>query len=158
IALFSLIPKGFFPQQDVGRLFAFVIADQDTSFQAMRRRLETFAALVSAEPAVQHSIAFAGGQNSGSVNQGRMFITPRPPGQRKDDVFGVMDRLRKRAARVPGASLYMQAMQDLSIGGRLSNAQFQYTLSSDSLDELNHWAPILLARLRHTKQVTDVSS
>ncbi|HXW83454.1 MAG TPA: efflux RND transporter permease subunit, partial [Candidatus Binataceae bacterium] len=157
IWMFVVIPKGFFPQEDVGRMFAFVVADEDTSFQAMQRRLVAFSKVLQADPAISHTIAFAGA-NSGSINQGRMFITMTPLSERKISVYDVINRIRAKAAKIPGATLYMQAMQDLSIGGRLSNAQFQYTLSGDNLEDLNHWAPILLKNMRHLPEITDLSS
>ncbi|HVA81299.1 MAG TPA: multidrug efflux RND transporter permease subunit [Candidatus Binataceae bacterium] len=157
IYLFYVVPKGFFPQQDTGRMMGMLLADQDTSFQAMQRKLGEFVKAVTQDPAIDHVVAFAGG-NAGAVDSGRMFITLKPLGARKIGVMEVIGRLRKRTARIPGATLYLQAAQDLTIGGRGSNAQYQYTLQSDDLRSLNHWAPRLLAKLRTVHQLTDVSS
>jgi len=157
IYLFYIVPKGFFPQQDTGRMMGMLLADQDTSFQAMQQKLGEFVKIVTQEPAIDHVVAFAGGM-AGAVNSGRMFITLKPLGERKIGVMEVIGRLRKRTAQIPGATLYLQAAQDLTIGGRMSNAQYQYTLQGENLQSLNHWAPRLLSKLRTIHQLTDVSS
>jgi multidrug efflux pump len=157
IYLFDVIPKGFFPQQDNGRLMGALVADQDTSFQAVKRLLNEYVDRIKADPAVEHVTAFAGG-NAGATNSARMFITLKPLDQRRLSADLVIARLRKKLAHIPGATLYMQASQDVRVGGRMANAQYQYTLQSTDLDELNHWAPQLLQALRHLPQLTDVSS
>jgi multidrug efflux pump len=155
--LFVVIPKGFFPQQDNGRLMGALIADQDTSFQAMNRLLTEYVNRIETDPAVDHVIGFAGGSGS-SPNTARMFINLKPPGQRKLSADLVIARLRKKLAHIPGAMLYLQASQDVRVGGRMSNAQYQYTLQGTDLLELNHWAPRLLQILRRLPQLTEVSS
>jgi multidrug efflux pump len=159
VYLFTVIPKGFFPQQDTGRLMGAIMADQDTSFQAMRDRLTVFVNLIKADPAVEHVIGFAGGSGSaGSTNTARMFIALKPLGQRNVSADQVITRLRKKTSHVEGATLYLQAVQDLRIGGRSSNALYQYTLQGSDLNELNQWAPRLLAKMRSMRILTDVNS
>ncbi|MBV8056770.1 MAG: efflux RND transporter permease subunit, partial [Deltaproteobacteria bacterium] len=157
IYLYAVIPKGFFPQQDNGRLMGALIADQDTSFQAMNRLLTEYVNSIKTDPAVEHVVGFAGG-NAGAANTARMFISLKPLGQRKLSADLVIARLRKKLAHIAGATLYLQASQDLRVGGRMSNAQYQYTLQSTDLSELNHWAPRLLQALRRLPQLTEVSS
>lgn len=157
IYLFIVIPKGFFPQQDNGRLMGALIADQDTSFQAMNRLLTQYVNSIKTDPAVQHVIGFAGG-NAGATNTARMFITLKPLEQRRLRADLVIARLRKKLSHIAGATLYMQASQDVRVGGRMSNAQYQYTLQSTDLGELNQWAPRLLQALRRIPQLTEVSS
>jgi multidrug efflux pump len=159
VYLFMIIPKGFFPQQDTGRLMGAIIADQDTSFQAMRDRLTVFVNTIKADPSVQHVIGFAGGSGSaGSTNTARMFIALKPLGPRKLSADEVIARLRKKTAHIEGATLYLQAVQDLRIGGRSSNALYQYTLQGSDLQELNKWAPLLLKKMRTMRILTDVNS
>jgi multidrug efflux pump len=157
VYLFRVIPKGFFPQQDTGRMMGALQADQDTSFQALRQRLVEFAKTVKANPGVDKVVAFAGG-NGGSTNSARMFASLKPNDQRKHSADQIIGQLRKATAKIPGASLYLQAVQDLRIGGRTSNAQYQYTLRGDDVAQLNQWAPKLLALMRHLPLLTDVSS
>jgi multidrug efflux pump len=159
VYLFMIIPKGFFPQQDTGRLMGAILADQDTSFQAMRDRLTVFVNTIKADPSVQHVIGFAGGSGSaGSTNTARMFIALKPLGPRKLSADEVIARLRKKTAHIEGATLYLQAVQDLRIGGRSSNALYQYTLQGSDLQELNKWAPLLLKKMRTIRILTDVNS
>jgi multidrug efflux pump len=159
VYLFMIIPKGFFPQQDTGRLMGAILADQDTSFQAMRDRLTVFVNTIKADPSVQHVIGFAGGSGSaGSTNTARMFIALKPLGPRKLSADEVIARLRKKTAHIEGATLYLQAVQDLRIGGRSSNALYQYTLQGSDLQELNKWAPLLLKKMRTMRILTDVNS
>jgi multidrug efflux pump len=157
IYLFTVIPKGFFPQQDNGRLMGALIADQDTSFQAMNRLLTEYVNRIKADPAVEHVVGFAGG-NAGATNTARMFIALKPLSQRKLSADLVIARLRKKLTHIAGATLYLQASQDVRVGGRMSNAQYQYTLQSTDLLELNHWAPRLLQVLRRLPRLTEVSS
>jgi multidrug efflux pump len=159
VYLFTIIPKGFFPQQDTGRLMGAILADQDTSFQAMRDRLTLFVNTIKADPAVEHVIGFAGGSGSaGSTNTARMFIALKPLAQRKISADLVIARLRKKTARIEGATIYLQAVQDLRVGGRSSNALYQYTLQGSDLQELNKWAPLLLQKMRTLHILTDVNS
>jgi multidrug efflux pump len=157
VYLYAVIPKGFFPEQDTGRLMGMIIADQETSFQSMRAKLARYTELVNADPAVEHVIAFTGG-GGGATNNGRMFIALKPLAVRKISAAQVISRLRRRTASVAGARLYLQAVQDLRIGGRLENAEYQYTLQSQDLALLNRWAPRLLAAMRRLPELRDVSS
>jgi multidrug efflux pump len=157
VYLYAVIPKGFFPEQDTGRLMGMIIADQETSFQAMRTKLARYTDLVKADPAVEHVIAFTGG-GGGATNNGRMFIALKPLAVRKISAAQVISRLRRRTAAVAGARLYLQAVQDLRIGGRLESAEYQYTLQSQDLALLNQWAPRLLAAMRRLPELRDVSS
>jgi multidrug efflux pump len=157
IELFRYIPKGFFPQQDNGRLMGAVQADQDTSFQAINELLNRYVAGVKADAAVDHVTAFAGG-TAGATNTARMFITLKPVSQRKVTADQVIQRLRRKLVGITGGRLYLQASQDIRVGGRMGNAQYQYTLQSTDLDELNKWAPKLLEAMRKAREITDVSS
>jgi multidrug efflux pump len=157
VYLFMIIPKGFFPEQDTGRLMGAIMADQDISFQAMRQTLTQFVNTIMKDRAVDHVIGFAGA-NAGSINSARMFIALKPLDQRKISAEEVIARLRKATAKIPGAALYLQATQDLRVGGRSANAEYQYTLQGDDLTELNKWAPKLLNKLRTMRIVTDVNS
>jgi multidrug efflux pump len=157
IYLFLIIPKGFFPEQDTGRLMGAIMADQDISFQAMRQTLTQFVDTIKKDPAVSHVIGFAG-SNAGSINSARMFIALKPLGQRKLGAQAIIARLRKATARIPGAALYLQAVQDVRVGGRSANAEYQYTLQGNNLGEVNQWAPRLLNKLRTMHIVTDVNS
>jgi len=130
IYLYTIVPKGFFPQQDVGRLSGNIQADQSISFQAMRKKLANYVDIVRADPAVDNVVAFTGG---GQTNGGFMFISLKPISERKLSADQVIARLRPQLAREPGASLFLQPQQDIRIGGRPSNAQYQYTLQSDDI-------------------------
>ncbi len=163
---FLSVPKGFFPQQDTGRMGGGVQAEQDIAFPAMRDKMQQFVSIVKQDPAVVNVVAFTGGQ--GSSNSGRMFVTLKPlkerdryrdkTGSHPVSVDQVINRLRPKLAVVPGATLIMTPTQDLQIGGRFSNAQFQYTLQSEDLNDLNYWAPRLLAKLRTLPELRDVNS
>jgi len=154
--LFYIIPKGFFPEQDNGRLVGAIVADQDTSYQAMNTRLLRLISTVRKDPAVYNVLAFTG--TNGATNTATMFVGLKPLGERKLSAEAVIARIRKKLAKNSGLSLYLQAQQDLRIGGRTSNAEFQYTLTSDDLHLLTLWAPKLLTRLRALPRLTDVSS
>jgi multidrug efflux pump len=156
VILFIIVPKGFFPQQDTGRMMGAIQADQDTSFQAMRARLQTLAGIVGQDPDVDHAMGFVGG--GGVTNTGRLFLSLKPNNKRKVSADQIIARLRGKLAKVPGAALFLQPVQDLRIGGRLGNAQYQYTLQGDDSKELFHWAPLVLAKMRTLKQVTDVNT
>jgi len=156
VYLYIIVPKGFFPQQDTGRVVGSVQAAQDISFDAMRGKMKQFVDLVLKDPAVNTVVAFAGGNTT--YNTGRMFITLKPLEQRKVSADQVIARLRSHLAVVPGATLYMQSAQDLTIGGRQSQAQYQYTLQGEDLQELNAWAPRLLQKLRSMPQLKDVNT
>jgi multidrug efflux pump len=157
--LFVIVPKGFFPQQDTGRLTGSTRASQDISFEAMRVKQRQLAQMVLDDPAIYSVTAFAGGGRN-SNNVGFMFIALKPLGQRPDRVSAdqVVNRLRRKLTSVPGATLFLQANQDIQIGGRGSDAQYQYTLSDENLNELNSWAPQLQARMRSMPELRDVST
>ncbi|PYO48263.1 MAG: multidrug transporter subunit MdtC, partial [Candidatus Rokuibacteriota bacterium] len=158
--LFVVIPKGFFPQQDNGRIAGVLVAAQDVSFQAIRDKMVRFVEIVRTDPAVETATAFTGGGGGRGTtsNTGRMFISLKPRSQRKLSADEVIARLRPKLAQVPGATLFLQATQDVRLGGRISQAQYQYTLVSDNLEELNAWAPRLVATMRKMKELRDVSS
>jgi multidrug efflux pump len=157
VFLYVVAPKGFFPQQDTGRLMGQIIADQDTSSQAMNRLLAQFAEIVSKDPAVDNAIAFSGGQ-SGAINQARMFVALKPLKERQGTADDVINRLRGKLSKVPGATLFLQSVQDLRIGGRASAAQYQYTLQGDSLDDLTKFGPLMMAKIRTLPGIVDVNS
>src|ERR1700730_9668313 len=157
VYLFTVIPKGFFPQQDTGRLMGAIQADQETSFQAMRNRLTQFVGMIKADPAVDHVIGFAGG-GAGGTNTARMFIALKPLAERKISADQVIGRLHKKTSSIAGATLYLQAVQDLRIGGRSSNALYQYTLQGSDLREVNQWAPRRLQKMRTLPMLTEVNS
>jgi multidrug efflux pump len=159
IYLFIIVPKGFFPQQDTGRLGGQTVAAQDISFDAMRVKQRQLAQMVLDDPAILTVTAFAGG-GRGSNNTGFMFVALKPLNQRPGRVSAdqVVARLRRRLTTVPGAILYLQTQQEFQIGGRGSAAQYQYTLSDENLNELNTWAPQLQSRMRTMPELADVST
>src|SRR5216684_1763786 len=157
IYLYKVVPNGFFPQQDTGRLTGSVQADQDISFAAMKEKMEQFVGIVMKDSNVQTIVGFAGGNTA--KNQGRMFITLKPRGkERKITADQVIGKLRPKLAKVPGATLFMQSAQDLTIGGRQSQAQYQYTLQGEDLKELTTWAPRLLQKMRTMPDLRDVNT
>jgi multidrug efflux pump len=160
--LFYIVPKGFFPQQDTGRMGGRTRASQDISFEAMRIKQRDLAQMVLEDPAIQSVTAFVGGNGpgGGSSNVGNMFIALKPLNQRPGRVPAdqVVNRLRGKLTSVPGAALILQVQQEFQIGGRGSDAQYQYTLSDENLNELNSWAPQLLARMRTMPELRDVST
>jgi multidrug efflux pump len=169
VFLYIKVPKGFFPQQDTGRIMGGVMAAQDISFQSMSDKMTRYVDIVMKDPAVDSVVGFAGGNTA--LNQGRFFMMLKPlerrstckpkhfwqscPNVSADDVI---NRLRGKLAVVPGATLILQSAQDLTIGGRFGNAQYQYTLQSANLDDLNNWAPRLLTKLRTLPQLRDQNS
>ena len=153
--LYVSIPKGFFPQQDTGRLVGGIQADQSISFQLMREKLQQFQAIIQNDPAVDAVVGFTGG---GQTNSGFVYVALKPLSERKIAADLVIRRLRGELAQVPGATLFLQAVQDIRIGGRASNAQYQYTVQADSVDDLLVWAPKILAALQQIPQLTDVNS
>ncbi len=155
VFLYVIVPKGFFPQQDAGRLNGSIVADQAISFQSMQPKLAEFVKVVMQDPAVESANGFLGG---GTANTGRMFVGLKPKEQRDVGPDQVIGRLRGKLAHVPGATLYLQPVQDLRIGGRPGAAQYQYTLQGDDTAELFAWAPKVLERLRKLKELTDVNS
>ena len=160
IALFIFVPKGFFPEQDTGRLAGSIQAAQDISFQAMREKLLQVVDIIKKNPDVDYVIGFTGGGGGGgsTTNTGRMFIALKPFEQRKSSAAQVITRLRKRLSGVAGAPAFLQPVQDLRIGGKISNALYQYTLQGDDLAELNTWSGRVLQKLRTLPELADVSS
>jgi len=154
--LYVLIPKGFFPQQDTGSIGGSIQADQNSSFQAMQQRVSRFVDIVMRDPDVATVLAYVGG--GGVQSSARMFINLKPRSDRKADATAIIGRLRGKLAAVPGAVLYLQASQDLRIGGRASSAQFQYTLQSDDASALTRWAPRVYDGLRKLPQLADVNT
>ncbi|MCL2887182.1 MAG: multidrug efflux RND transporter permease subunit [Betaproteobacteria bacterium] len=154
VYLYIAIPKGLFPQQDTGRMMGGIQADQSISFQAMRQKLVDFMAIVQADPAIESVFAFTGGSR---VNSGRMFIALKPLAER-DPIDKVMSRLRKKLAHEPGADLFLTPVQDIRAGGRSSNAQYQYTLQADKLDELRQWEPRVRRALGRLPELIDVNT
>jgi len=153
--LYIIIPKGFFPQQDTGRMIGNIQADQSISFQLMQQKLTQLVTLVKNDPAVETAVAFTGG---GQTNAGFMFVSLKPLSERGISVDGVIGRLRRQLTVIPGATLFLQAVQDIRIGGRASNAQYQYTLQGSTLEELNEWAPKIAAAMQAEPVLADVNS
>src|SRR5579883_2285883 len=153
--LYGAIPKGFFPQQDTGRIIGIIQADQSISFQLMQQKLSQFVNIIKDDPAVETVVGFTGG---GQTNSGFMFLSLKPTDQRRISADGVIMRLRRQMAAVPGATLFLQAVQDIRVGGRASNAQYQYTLQGPTLEELNEWTPKILAALQREHDLADVNS
>jgi hydrophobe/amphiphile efflux-1 (HAE1) family protein len=159
ILLYIIIPKGFFPQQDTGRLMGSIQASQDISFQSMKDKLTAIVDIIGKDPAVDTVVAFTGGGGGGTTrNIARMFIALKPLGDRKLSADQVIARLRGKLVSVPGAPAYLQAVQDVRVGGRFGAAQYQYTLQGDNLAELLTWAPRVEQQLRTVPGVADVNS
>jgi multidrug efflux pump len=154
VYLYILVPKGFFPQQDTGRLNGTIQADQDTSFQAMQRRVNQFSDLVRADPDVDTVQAYVGG--NGPQNTARMFAALKD--KRKETIDDVIARIRRKTAGVPGGTLVLQAVQDVRVGARASAAQYQYTLQGDDSSDLNEWAPKVYDQLRRLPELADVNT
>ncbi|WP_288477551.1 multidrug efflux RND transporter permease subunit MdtC [uncultured Pantoea sp.] len=153
--LFVHVPKTFMPEQDTGRLSGFISADQSISFQAMRSKLQDFMEIVGADPAVDSVVGFTGGMRT---NSGSMFISLKPLSERKESAQAIIARLRGKLAKEPGASLYLNAVQDLRAGGRESNASYQYSLLSDDLGALRTWEPKIREAFSALPQLADVNS
>ncbi len=155
--LFFHVNSGFFPQQDTGRFSGSIQGDQDLSFAAMSQKMRVFADIVLKDPAIDTLTCFAGGGGGGG-STARMFGQLKPLSERKMSIDEVIARIRKATSKVPGAALYLQATQDLSVGGRFAAAQYQYTLQADNLADLTHWSPILQQRLAKIPELRDVNS
>jgi multidrug efflux pump len=156
IFLYVEIPKGFFPQQDTGRIIGGIRADQSISFQSMRRKFRQFVNIIREDPAVENVVGFTGGFQT---NSGFLFATLKPLSERRASADQVIARLRPKLAQVPGANVFLQAVQDIRVGGRQGNSQYQFTLQSDSLPDLYAWGPKLTEALRKdTSVITDVDS
>ncbi len=154
--LFWIVPKGFFPQQDNGVAFGGIQGSQDTSFQAMQKATARIVDIVKTDPAVVNAMAFTGG--GGATNSGFIFMGLKPFDQRNATSSQIIDRLRPKLLSVSGANTFMQAGQDLRIGGRQSSAQYQYTIQSDNLQDLVQWGPVLLQQMRKLRLLTDVNT
>ncbi len=156
--LYYVIPKGFIPQEDTGFLFGSIQTRQDTSFAAITKKQDQISRIILKNPAVTGVVSFGGATGGNpSESSARVFAQLKPLGQRQG-VQQVMAELRQQIAKVVGARFFMQVPQDVSIGGHLTQAQYQYTLTDTNSDELNHWAPILLSKMRSMKILTDVAS
>jgi multidrug efflux pump len=155
VYLFLKVPKGFFPQQDNGRIQGSITADQDTSFQAMDKIMLPMINIVAADPAVDTVNGFTGGS---TYNTARLFISLKPLEERKITADLIIARLRPQLAKIAGATLYLQAAQDVRVGGRQSNAQYQFTMQGDNLDDLNTFAPKMVEEFKHIPIIADVSS
>ena len=155
IYLYVVIPKGFFPTQDTGRLIGFIQADQSISFQAMQPKLARFVEIVRADPAVENVVAFTGGAQR---NTGRMFVQLKPLAQRKESADRIIARLRKNLANEPGATLFLNPVQDIRVGGRQANATYQYTLQADDLNELRTWEPRIRQAMSNLPEMVDVNT
>jgi multidrug efflux pump len=160
IYLYIVIPKGFFPQQDTGRLIGGIQADQAISFQSMEGKLRQFISIVQADPAVDTVVGFTGGgsQGGGQANSGFIFVSLKAKSERSMSADQIIGRLRPKLNQVAGARLFLQAAQDIRVGGRQSNAQYQYTLQGDSIADIYKWAPKLTDALQHEPALTDVNS
>ncbi len=155
VYLYVIIPKGFFPTQDTGRLIGFIQADQSISFQAMQPKLASFVSIVRADAAVENVVAFTGGAQR---NTGMMFVQLKPLAERKDSADKIISRLRVKLANEPGANLFLNPVQDIRVGGRAANATYQYTLQADDLAELRTWEPRIRAAMSNLPQLVDVNT
>ncbi|MBW5823937.1 multidrug efflux RND transporter permease subunit MdtC [Yersinia kristensenii] len=153
--LYISIPKTFFPEQDTGRMMGFIQADQSISFQAMQQKLKDFMKIVSADPAVDNVTGFTGGSRT---NSGSMFISLKPLSERSETAQQVITRLRGKLAKEPGANLFLSPVQDIRVGGRQSNASYQFTLLADDLAALREWEPKVRAALSKLPELADVNS
>ncbi len=157
VYLFMIIPKGFFPQQDNGFLTAVSEASQDISFEAMKKHQENLSAIVQADPAVDSIAMFIGGGGT-ALNSGRLYVTLKPHSERDVNAQQIIARLRPKLEKVEGAKLYMQASQDVRLGGRATRTQFEFTLQDANLAELNQWAPKILEKMKTLPQLRDVAT
>jgi multidrug efflux pump len=159
IYLYIIVPKGFFPQEDTGRMGGAARASQDISFDAMNVKQAQLAAIVQKDPGVDYVLAFAGSGGGGATtNVGRMFVSLKPLSERKVSADQIINRLRGKLAHIPGVQLFLQASQDIRVGGRSSDAEYQYTLQDSNLDELNEWAPKLLDKMKTMPELRDAST
>jgi multidrug efflux pump len=160
VYLFIHVPKGFFPQQDNGRLQGTIIADQDTSFQAMEKDLSQMVKIVQADPAVSTVTGFTGSQggNGNTINQARVNIQLKPLDERGVSVYDVIERLRPKLSVIRGSRLYLQAAQDVRVGGRQSAALYQFTMRGDNVEDLTKYGPQMLSALRRVRLISDVNT
>jgi len=158
VVFFYYVPKGFFPEQDTGRIAGNIQAAQDISFQAMQQKLLRIVDIIKKDPDVDYVIGFTGGGGGSTTNTGRMFVSLKPFDSRKASASRIITRLRGKLASVPGASTFLQPVQDLRVGGRMSSALYQYTLQGDNLPDLNIWAQRVQQKLRTLPGLVDVNS
>jgi multidrug efflux pump len=157
IFLYIIVPKGFFPQQDSGRITCSIQADQSMSFQEIKQKLIAYIKIASEDPAVENAAGYVSTSGAGG-NSGNMFLTLKPLAERKISADAVIDRLRTKLSVVAGATLYMQSPQDIVVGGRQGNAQFQYTVSADSVQYLQEWTPKIMDELSKVSGIADINS
>jgi multidrug efflux pump len=155
VYLYIIVPKGFFPQQDTGRMNGYIQADQSVSFQLMRQKMAQFIDILLKDPAVDTAVGFTG---TGQTNGAFVFMSLKPLSERKVSADEVIRRLRPQMAQIPGATLFLQAVQDIRVGGRNANAQYQFTLQADTVEDLYTWAPKILAELQRSPKLADVNS
>lgn len=155
VFLYIVVPKGFFPQQDTGQMFGVIRADQSISFNAMKEKMRTFMLKIKEDPAINQVTGYTG---SGQTNNARLFISLKPLSERKVSADEVIGRLRQKTASEPGATLFLQSVQDIRMGGRQSNAQFQYTLQGDNLNELREWTPKAFRALSKLPMLADLNT
>src|ERR1700687_638641 len=155
VYLYIVIPKGFFPQQDTGLMAGNILGGQDTSFPSMQQKLKQYTDIVMSDPAVKATAANTGG---GAENTGQMEVELKPLNERNVSVYQVIERLRPELAVVPGATLFLRAYQDITVGGRISSLQYQFTLSSENLADLLEWAPRVEAEMNHLPELRDIAS
>jgi multidrug efflux pump len=161
VLLFTIIPKGFFPQEDTGIITGGIVADQSISFQLMKDKLAQLMTIVQADPAVQSVAGFTGAGSGGGgsqTNTGSVYVLLKPLGVRKISSDEVIARLRGKLSQVPGGRLFLQTVQDIRVGGRQANAEYQYTLQADNIADLNEWGPKLLTALQRSSVIADVNS
>ena len=156
VLLIFKIPKGFFPTEDTGTIQGAVRGPQDASFPSMDNSIRQIGSVVKSDPAVANVIASTGG--GGATNTGNLYVALKPLAERKVSAAQIIDRLRPKLNHLPVASAFLQAVQDLRIGGRSGNAMYQYTLQSDNVQDLTKWAPIILTQMQHLPGLQDVSS
>jgi hydrophobe/amphiphile efflux-1 (HAE1) family protein len=160
--LYTVVPKGFFPQQDTGQMMGTTEAAQDISFAAMQEKQSAVIDILTQDPAIETVGSFFGGGSGSALNNGRVFVTLKPKGsgegQRLDTPDMIIARIRKKLAQVPSINLFLQPSQDIRVGGRSSKAMYQYVLQDQNIEELNTWAPKLLQRLRQNPQIKDVNT
>jgi len=174
IYLYTIVPKGFFPQQDTGRLGGQIKGQQDVSFVQMKQKMLQLVNITMKDPAVQNSLSFlgGGGPGGGSSNTANMFLVLKPDAERHPGFFSMfkrgpkvdlsadatLTRLRPQTSHIPGVTLYLQSSQELTIGGRNSATQYQYTLTADSVDELNQWSPLLMTAMQKLPELKDIAT
>jgi multidrug efflux pump len=158
VYLAYVVPKGFFPQQDTGRISGSIVGDESISFTEMKGKMQQLVQIVQSDPGVDTVVAFVGGGGGTTTNSARAFISLKPLNVRKVSADQIINRLRPKTAGIPGATLFLQAVQDVRVGGRMSSAQYQYTIQSDSVAALNEWGPKVLDAMKGLPMLTDANS